>query len=91
MQAAKLREAAREGEALESAALDEVAAELAAGPSEKFPEDGKAGTWHTTDTMAFIDSLNTLEATAEDQVRYACCACTHSCCFERVHAGFARF
>ena len=78
MQAAKLREAAREGEALESSVLDEVAAEVAGGSSEKLPEDGAAGTWHTTDTMAFIDSLNTLQTTTEDQVRCAWCACMHA-------------
>ena len=44
MQAAKLREAAREGKLLESSALDEVTAEVAAGPSEKQLEDGRPGT-----------------------------------------------
>jgi hypothetical protein len=70
MQATRLREAAKEGKPMEASVLDEVAADLAAPSSEKIPEDEEeAGKWQS-DTMAFISTLNTLEATAaEEQVR----------------------
>lgn len=80
MKVKRFRESAQEGKALEAAVLDEVAAELAAPASEKDPKDEMAGKWHTTDTKAFIDSLNNLEAAkAEDQVCNAtqCMMCMH--------------
>jgi hypothetical protein len=83
MQAERLRQTVQEGKPLEASVLDDVMADLAAPSSEKVPEDKEGTSKWQSDTMAFISTLNTLEATAaEDQVRLVC-----FCCRAQSHLG----